>query len=126
MKRAPVPSAEKQKESEKILKDLYKDQYAKKAPADRVALARTLLDQGRRSREDLNSLWAFYQEAQQIAAQNADTATALAAVEEFLPRLRHRPPRREERRADDPPQGGPDAGGNSRSWPRRWTASSRT
>ena len=82
MKRAPVPAADKLKETEKLLKDLYKDQYAKKAPADRVTLARTLLDQARRTSDDPTARWIFYQEAQQLAAQNGDVATAFAAAEE--------------------------------------------
>src|SRR5205085_9294388 len=82
MKRAPVPAADKLKETEKLLKDLYKDQYVKKAPADRVALARTLLDQARRTSDDPTSRWIFYQEAQQLAARNGDVATAFAAAVE--------------------------------------------
>jgi hypothetical protein len=82
MKRAPVPPADKQKETEKLLKDLLKEDYAKKAPADRILLGRSLLDRARKCRDDLVSCWVFYQEAQQIAAQNADVVTALTAVEE--------------------------------------------
>src|SRR4029453_11303706 len=44
-KRAPVPEAARQKEAEKIIKDVFKDQYAKKAPADRAGLVRGLFGQ---------------------------------------------------------------------------------
>lgn len=81
-KRLPVPDPAKQKESEKLLKDLFKDQYAKKAPADRQALARALLEQARKSAEDPVALWVLYREAQDVAVQICDVRTAMAAIEE--------------------------------------------
>jgi hypothetical protein len=81
-KRAPVPEPAKQKEAEKLLKDLYKDQYAKKAPADRQALARALLDQARKSSEDPVALWVVYREAQDVAVQVCDVRTAMTAIDE--------------------------------------------
>jgi hypothetical protein len=38
--RLPIPSAESQKESEKLIRETFKDEYAKKTPADRLTLAR--------------------------------------------------------------------------------------
>jgi hypothetical protein len=81
-KRAPVPDPAKQKEAEKLVKDLFKDQYAKKAPADRQALAHALLDQARKSSEDPVALWVVYREAQEVAVQACDVRTAMAAVDE--------------------------------------------
>src|SRR5579872_2396501 len=43
LKRHPMPEAADIKEAEKQVKDLFKEQYAKKSAADRVALARALL-----------------------------------------------------------------------------------
>jgi len=81
MKRAPVPDPVRQKESEKIVKDLFKDQYAKKAPADRIALAKALLTQAAKTGEDLPAVWVLYREAQDLAVQNGDAITALKAIE---------------------------------------------
>jgi hypothetical protein len=81
-KRAPVPDPAKQKDAEKLLKDLFKDQYAKKPPADRQALARALLDQARKSSEDPVALWVVYREAQDVAVQVCDVRTAMAAIDE--------------------------------------------
>ncbi|HZE96364.1 MAG TPA: hypothetical protein VE981_05030 [Planctomycetota bacterium] len=81
-KRASVPDAARQKEAEKLLKDLYKEQYAKKAPADRLALARTLLDQARKSKDDPVSVWVCCREAQDLAAQVCDVRTLTAAIDE--------------------------------------------
>src|SRR5207237_680761 len=62
-RRAAVPDAGKQKEAEKIIKDLFKDQYAKKAAADRKALARQLLDQAAQSASDPAAAWVMFREA---------------------------------------------------------------
>src|SRR5882672_7343443 len=80
--RAPVPEAAKQKEAEKLLKELYKEQYAKKGANDRQILARALLDQARKSLEDPAALWVIYRDAQDFAAQTGDLKTLLTAVDE--------------------------------------------
>jgi hypothetical protein len=80
--RAPVPDAAKQKETERLLKDLFKDQYAKKAAADKQILARTLLDQARRTKDDPVTVWVTCREAQDLAAQVCDVKTLIAAIEE--------------------------------------------
>jgi len=80
-KRAAVPDAAKQREAEKLVRDLFKDNYAKKAPADRKALARLLLNQAAKSQDDLVALWVLYSEAQDAAAQGCDVKAALEAVE---------------------------------------------
>src|SRR5882672_1002837 len=71
-RRAPVPEAAKQKEAEKLLKELYKEQYAKKGANDRQILARALLDQARKSLEDPAALWVIYRDAQDFAAQTGE------------------------------------------------------
>lgn len=81
-KRAPVPDAAKQKEAEKLLKDLFKEQYAKKSVADRQALARALLDQSRKSKDDPVSVWVCCREAQDLAAQTCDVRTLIASIDE--------------------------------------------
>jgi hypothetical protein len=70
--RPPVPDAAKQRDAEKVIRDLFKEEYAKKAPADRQALMRALLDNASRSGEDLPSLWVLLREAQDIAVQLGD------------------------------------------------------
>lgn len=82
LKRAPVPEPARQKEAEKLLRELYKDQYARKAPADRQALARALLEQARKSTEDPAALWVVYREAQDVAAGVCDVRTAVTAIDE--------------------------------------------
>src|SRR5262245_19467185 len=81
MKRAPVPDAAKQKEAEKLVRDLFKDQYAKKAPADRKALSRLLLEQSGQVQNDPTSLWVLYREALDAAMQGSDQRTAVDVIE---------------------------------------------
>jgi hypothetical protein len=80
-RRLPVPDAGKQRDSEKVIRDLYKDQYSRKAVADRQILAKTLLEQAQKSTDDAPVTWVLYREAQDISAQSGDLRTALLAVE---------------------------------------------
>jgi hypothetical protein len=80
-KRASIPDAAKQKEAEKLLKELFKDQYAKKAPADRKTLAKQLLAQAAKSQDDPAGLWVLCREAQDVAVQAGEAKLALEAID---------------------------------------------
>jgi hypothetical protein len=80
-KRAALPDATKQKEAEKLVKDLYKERYGKKEPGERKALAHLLLDQAARSQEDPAAMWVLYREAQDLATQICDVRLALEVVD---------------------------------------------
>ncbi|HEV3028145.1 MAG TPA: hypothetical protein VG457_11265, partial [Planctomycetota bacterium] len=79
--RAAAPDAVKQRDAEKLVKDLFKDQYAKKAPADRLALAQALLDQAAKSADDPAILWVLFREAQDAAVQACDLQVAFRAID---------------------------------------------
>lgn len=79
--RAPIPDAAKAREAEKSVRDLLKDQYAKKTASDRQALARTLLDMAGKSTEDPVALWVLYREAQEAATLACDVSLALQAID---------------------------------------------
>src|SRR5579872_4156590 len=66
-KRLPIPDLAKQKDSEKLIKELFKDQYAKKSVADRKVLAHLLLEQAKRNHDDPSAYWVLCREAQDIA-----------------------------------------------------------
>ncbi|HEV3026753.1 MAG TPA: hypothetical protein VG457_04230, partial [Planctomycetota bacterium] len=76
-----LPDLAKQKEAEKIIKDIFKEQYAKKAPADRQALAKLLLQQTKDASNDPPALFVMYREAQDIAVQVCDVGTLLEAID---------------------------------------------
>jgi hypothetical protein len=79
--RLATPDAAKQKEAEKILREVFSDHYAKKSPADRQALARLLLQQTKEATSDPVALWVMYREAQDNAILTCDVATILASIE---------------------------------------------
>jgi hypothetical protein len=79
----PEPDAAAQKETLKQLKDLFKDDYAKKAPADQAALARKLLAKGLETNDDPTSKCVLLKEARDLAAGAGDAETALAAADEL-------------------------------------------
>jgi hypothetical protein len=79
--RAEVPDAARQKDAARLVKELFKDQYAKKAPADRKALARTLLEQASKTNDDRAAQWVLYQEAADAAVLGGDIKTAFEAID---------------------------------------------
>jgi hypothetical protein len=80
-KRAQIPDVAKQRDAEKLIRDLYKEQYAKKAQDDRKALARLLLDQASKPQDDPVFLWVLCREAQEVAVQNCDIRTLSKAID---------------------------------------------
>jgi len=80
-RRLPVPDEPKQREAEKLIKELFKDQYSRRTPQDRRALARFLLEQGARSKDDPVGLWVLYREALDAAIQGGDSDAAVTAID---------------------------------------------
>jgi hypothetical protein len=79
--RMAVPDPAKQKDAEKAIKEVFKEQYAKKAPADRQALARFLLKQADGNAGDPPALWVLLRESQDAAVQICDVPTLLRAID---------------------------------------------
>jgi len=82
--RQPVPDPAAQKETERLLRDIFKEDYAKKGQADRQALARKLLAQALQSKEDPGSRYVLLRESRSMAADVGDAETALSAVDELV------------------------------------------
>jgi hypothetical protein len=78
----PEPDANAQKETLKQIKDLFKDEYAKKSPADQAALAQKLLQKGIETNDDLPSKFVMLKEARELASGAGDAETAMKAVAE--------------------------------------------
>jgi hypothetical protein len=72
----PEPPPEQQKEAFRILKDLFKDDYAKRSPADVREFSRKLLDRGLETRDDALSRFVMLREARDLAVQAGDAETA--------------------------------------------------
>jgi hypothetical protein len=75
-KRLPVPDDAAQKAAEKIVKDIFKADYTKTLPDDRLALARKLLKQALEAQSDAALRFVLLREATSIACQYKDISTA--------------------------------------------------
>lgn len=78
--RVDPPDAASQKEAEKLIKDIFKDDFAKRAAADRVALAKKLLEQAEQSDAERASQFVLFREAKDAAVSGGDYALALRAL----------------------------------------------
>lgn len=81
-KRIPIPEGAKLREAEKLVKELFKDPYAKKSQEERKGLPRVLLGQARKNQGDSAAAWVLYREAQDLASQSGDITTAIEAIDE--------------------------------------------
>jgi len=82
-KKLDIPDDASVKEAEKSIKSLFKDDYAKRAPADRQALAKNLLKQGVDTKDNPAARYVLFREAQDIAAKVGDIETAFKAIDEM-------------------------------------------
>jgi hypothetical protein len=85
--RAPAPDAAAQKEAEKSIRDVFKDEYAKRSTADKTALAKKLLEQGIQTKDDPASQFVLFRESRDAAAQAGDVETAMQAIDELAARF---------------------------------------
>lgn len=78
--RTPEPDADAQKAAVKQLKETFKDEYAKKAAAEQVDLARKLIKTSAETGVDANTRYACLTEARDLAVSAGDSAVAMEAV----------------------------------------------
>lgn len=78
--RAPVPDPAAQKEKEKLIREVFKDDYAKKSAPDRLALAKKLLEQGLATADDPAAEYVMLRESKDLATSAGDAATAAQAI----------------------------------------------
>ena len=78
---APVPDPEKQAEAEKVIRDVFKAEYAKKTAPERAAFARKLLSQGQETSDDPVTRYVLLREARELAVQAGDPEVSAAAIE---------------------------------------------
>src|SRR5258706_12581886 len=79
----PEPDANAQKETLKQIRDLFKEDYAKKTPADQAALAQKLLQKGAEAGDDPTSKYVLIKEARDVAMNAGDADTALRSAAEL-------------------------------------------
>jgi hypothetical protein len=78
--RAAVPPAEEQEKVLKLVRDLFKSDYAKKTPDGMKALAHKLLTHAREETKGGTERFVLLKEAQELAAKGGDLPTAMAAI----------------------------------------------
>jgi hypothetical protein len=79
--RPPVPPSAKIVEAEKLVKDLFKADYAKKKAADHIELAKRLLTAADETKDDPATQYVMYREARELAAKSGDVVMALEAAD---------------------------------------------
>lgn len=79
--RSPVPEAAAVSREETAVKELFKADYAKRSANDRKLLAKKLLEQGKLTKDNPAAQYVLLREAMAVAAELADTETALEATE---------------------------------------------
>jgi hypothetical protein len=83
VKKARVPSAEDQAKLEKLIKELFKEEYAEaaKAPAARLKLVDVLLQSARETTNAPPERYVLLQQAWQVAARGGDLNQAFSAID---------------------------------------------
>lgn len=85
--RAPAPDASEQAKIQKTIRDVFKAEYQKRAPGDRLILAAKLEDQGRQSRDDLPSQYVLWTEARDLYLEGGDLESALGVITQIQRRF---------------------------------------
>ena len=77
----PIPSEEAQSASLKVLKEVYKDEYAQAKQADgKSALAEKMLNESQQSKDDATALYVTLHEARELAVDAVNPALAERAI----------------------------------------------
>jgi len=82
-KKVAMPAAAKQKESEKTIKDLYKEEFAKTTPKDKAALAAKLDKQADESANDPAARYVLLTQAAALAAQAGELERLTAILDKL-------------------------------------------
>lgn len=82
-KKVAIPDPAAQKEAEKVIREVFKDDYAKRQPAERALLARKLLGQGVESKDDAVARFVLFREARDLAVQAGDVDLCLKSIDEM-------------------------------------------
>lgn len=81
--RLPVPDAAEREAALKVVKDLYKADYARVRTSDRLALAAKLWKQAKETRDDVTARFVLLREARDLGARYGDTLSALKLTDEL-------------------------------------------
>lgn len=82
-KKLPVPTAQEQKAAEKLIREIFKDDYSKNSPSDKAALAAKLVRQASETKDDVPARYVLLRDARDLSAQSGDLRTLLLATEDL-------------------------------------------
>jgi len=82
-KKRSVPGAGEQGESEKVIRELFKAEYAKPAKSDKIDLARKLIKLARETRDDPAGKYVLLREAKDVGALAGDEAAVRDAIDDL-------------------------------------------
>lgn len=78
---SPPPSAADQSKALAMVQGVFKDEYAKRTPADRAALGVRLLREALATKDDLNARFVLLSESAAMASAGGDVTTAMSAID---------------------------------------------
>jgi predicted Ser/Thr protein kinase len=79
--KGPIPDASSQKVSEKMIRELFKQDYARTQVSNRISFSRRLLQLAGQTRDDPAGRFVLYREARDVAAQAGDPTLAFQAID---------------------------------------------
>jgi choice-of-anchor C domain-containing protein len=79
-KKAPAPDAAAQEQAAKLVKELFEKEYAKKEPADMLALSADLFKEGEKTRDNPGVRFVLFRESANLAARAGDLDAAFRAL----------------------------------------------
>ncbi len=85
--RVPLPPAPEIEQATKLVRNLFKDDYAKTAPKAKLALAEKLFKQADETKDDLAAQFVLYRETADLAAAAGDVTLALRALDAMQTRF---------------------------------------
>jgi len=85
--KAALPSEADQAQALKLIRDVFKAELSKSAPADKKALAKKMLEQGRETKDDAATQYVLFRESRELSNQAGDLAAALDAIDEIAKRF---------------------------------------
>src|SRR5450631_1087914 len=81
--RQEAPSADAQAKAEKVIKNLFKDGYAKKKPAELLSFSGKLREEAKELKDDAVVRFVLFREARDLAIQAGSISQALAIVDDM-------------------------------------------
>src|SRR5207244_8812445 len=80
--KSPVPSDESQNKAERMIREIFKDEYAVKTSSAQLKLAKKLVEQGRETKDDEALRYVLFREAGDLAMRAGDADLLLHCLDE--------------------------------------------